>query len=149
VSDRTSVPRGTIKGLHHVAIAVRDMARAEAFYVGVLGLLPCPAKPNWLSAGHGYDVHLMPLRSAELPRDAARHFTLEVESLEALTGLLLAHGLHPYQLTVDQARRRDVASPDDPLDFGIGTIFVEDPDGNTVEFLQADRGISAAILGSS
>jgi hypothetical protein len=32
---------------------------------------------------------------------------------------------------------------------GIGTIFVEDPDGNTVEFLQRDRGITAEILGSA
>jgi catechol 2,3-dioxygenase-like lactoylglutathione lyase family enzyme len=128
-------------------VAVRDMARAEAFYVGVLGLVPCPAKPNWLSAGRGYDVHLMPLTSADLPRDPARHFTLEVESLQEVATLLLARGLRPYQLTVDQAQRHDIAAPEDPLDFGIGTIFVEDPDGNTVEFLQPDRGISAEILG--
>jgi hypothetical protein len=63
--------------------------------------------------------------------------------------LLLTHGLRPYQLTVDQARRRDITSADEPLDFGIGTIFVEDPDGNTVEFLQPDRGITAEILGSA
>jgi catechol 2,3-dioxygenase-like lactoylglutathione lyase family enzyme len=140
-------PRGTITGLHHVAVAVRDMARAEAFYVGILGLVPCPAKANWLSAGRGYEVHLMPLRSADLPRDAARHFTLEVAQLDAIAALLLSHGLRPYQVTVDQSRRHDVVSTDDPLDFGIGTLFVEDPDGNTVEFLQADRGIAAAIPG--
>jgi hypothetical protein len=60
----------------------------------------------------------------------------------------LAHGLRPYQLTVDQAQRHDIVAPGDSLDFGIGTIFVEDPDGNTVEFLQQDRGISAQILGA-
>jgi catechol 2,3-dioxygenase-like lactoylglutathione lyase family enzyme len=31
--------------------------------------------------------------------------------------------------------------PDDPLDFGTGTLFVRDPDGNLVEFLQMRRGI--------
>jgi catechol 2,3-dioxygenase-like lactoylglutathione lyase family enzyme len=141
------MPNATIKGIHHVAVAVRDIVRAEAFYIGILGLVPCPKKPNWLSAGHGYDVHLMPLKSADLPYDAARHFTLEVESLGEVARLLLAHGLRPYQVTVDQARRHEITSPDDPLDFGIGTIFVEDPDGNSVEFLQPDRGISAEILG--
>jgi catechol 2,3-dioxygenase-like lactoylglutathione lyase family enzyme len=143
------MPSATIKGLHHVAVAVRDMARAEAFYIGILGLEPCPAKPNWLSAGHGYDVHLMPLNGPDVPHNAARHFTLEVERLEQVASLLLQHGLEPYQLTVDQARRHAITSADDPLDFGIGTIFVEDPDGNTVEFLQTDRGISAEILGKA
>jgi catechol 2,3-dioxygenase-like lactoylglutathione lyase family enzyme len=74
---------------------------------------------------------------------------LEVARLEDVAALLLAHGLRPYQLTVDQAHRHDVISADEALDFGIGTIFVEDPDGNTVEFLQRDRGISAEILGSA
>ena len=62
---------------------------------------------------------------------------------------LLACGLRPYQVTVDQAQRHDVVSPDDPLAFGIGTLFVDDPDGNTVEFLQRDRGITAEILGGT
>jgi len=59
------------------------------------------------------------------------------------------HGLRPYQLTVDQARRRDVTSVDDPLDFGIGTFSLRIPTANTVEFLQRDRGITAEILGSA
>ena len=138
-----------IRGLHHVGVPVGDMARAEAFYVGVLGLVPCPAKPNWLSAGDGFEIHLMPSRTGAAEIDAARHFTLEVGRLDEVTALLLAHGLRPYQLTVDQAGRHEIVRPDDPLSFGIGTIFVEDPDGNTVEFLQRDRGISAEILGPS
>jgi len=31
-------------------------------------------------------------------------------------------------------------APDDPLDFGTGTLFVRDPDGNLLEFLQMGRG---------
>ncbi len=138
-----------ILGLHHVAVAVADMARAEAFYVGVLGLRPCPEKPNWLCAGGGYEVHLMPLRATPVPLNPARHFTLEVERLEAAAAHLLACGLRPYQVTVDQLQRREITAPDDPLDFGIGTLFVEDPDGNSVEFLQRDRGITADVLGPS
>jgi catechol 2,3-dioxygenase-like lactoylglutathione lyase family enzyme len=91
----------------------------------------------------------MPSRPDLEKVNPARHFTLEVARLEEIAGLLLTHGLRPYQLTVDQARRRDITSVDEPLDFGIGTIFVEDPDGNTVEFLQRDRGITAEILGSA
>jgi catechol 2,3-dioxygenase-like lactoylglutathione lyase family enzyme len=91
----------------------------------------------------------MPSRPDLEQVNPARHFTLEVARLEEIAGLLLTHGLRPYQLTVDQARRRDITSADEPLDFGIGTIFVEDPDGNTVEFLQRDRGITAEIFGSA
>lgn len=135
-----------ITGLHHVGIPVRDMATAERFYVGVLGLAPCPGKPNWLHAGDRYSVHLMPWWAPPLPRGPARHLTLSVERLEDAAAHLLAHGLRPYQLTVDQAHRHDVAAGD-PLDFGIGTLFVEDPDGNTVEFLEPGRGIDREILG--
>ena len=138
-----------VKGLHHIGVPVQNMNRAEAFYVGILGLTPCEQKPNWLFAGDHFSVHLMPSRPDLERVNPARHFTLEVARLEEIAGLLLTHGLRPYQLTVDQARRRDVTSADDPLDFGIGTIFVEDPDGNTVEFLQRDRGITAEILGSA
>src|ERR1700761_5906144 len=138
-----------VKGLHHVGVPVQNMDRAEAFYVGVLGLAPCEKKPNWLFAGDHFSVHLMPSRPDLETVNPARHFTLEVARLEDIAGWRLTHGLRPYQLTVDQARRHDITSADDPLDFGIGTIFVEDPDGNTVEFLQRDRGITAAILGSA
>lgn len=137
-----------LRGLHHVAVAVSDMDRAEAFYVGVLGLTPCPAKPNWLSAGRGYEVHLMPSRSGRLAPDPSRHLTLEVESLADAAAHLLARGLRPYQVTVDQRHRHDVRSAGDALEFGIGTLFVEDPDGNSIELLQVDRGITAEILGS-
>jgi catechol 2,3-dioxygenase-like lactoylglutathione lyase family enzyme len=138
-----------IKGLHHVSVPVEDMKRAEAFYVGILGLIPCDKKPNWLHAGDGYSVHLMVSKPDLDAVNSTRHFTLEVARLEDVAALLLSHGLRPYQLTVDQASRSDITSADQNLDFGIGTIFIEDPDRNTVEFLQRDRGISAAILGSA
>ena len=136
-----------IKGLHHVAVPVQDMRRAEAFYVGVLGLVPCEKKSNWLFAGDGFSVHLMPSAPDLTGVNAKRHFTLEVARLEDVAALLLARGLQPYQLTVDQSIRHDIVAADDPLDHGIGTIFVEDPDGNTVEFLQRNRGITFEILG--
>lgn len=136
-----------VKRLHHVGVPVQDMHRAEQFYVGVLGFKPCPGKANWLWAGDDYSVHLMPARVPGGPHQPARHFAFEVERLADVAALLLEHGLRPYQLTGDQAQRRDISTSDASLDFGIGTIFVEDPDGNTLEFIQSDRGIFAEILG--
>src|SRR3984885_4535698 len=100
------------------------MERAEAFYVGILGLTPCEQKPNWLFAGDHFSVHLMPSRPNLEQVNPARHFTLEVARLEEIAGLLLSHGLRPYQLSVDQARRRDITSAADPLCFGIGPLLL-------------------------
>ena len=138
---------GTITGLHHVGIPVRDMARAEAFYRDVLGFTPCPNKANWLAVGPGYEVHLMPSTQPLGGVNSARHFAFAVARLDALAAHLLRHGLRPYQLNVDQSGRHDIVSADDPLDFGLGTVFVEDPDGNTLEFLQRERGILFDVLG--
>src|SRR5258708_38802939 len=101
------------------------MDRAEAFYVGILGLTPCEQNPNWLFAGDHFSVHLMPSRPDLEQFNPARHFTREVARLEEIASLLLTHGLRPYQLTVVQACRLDITSPDKPLDFEMGTIFVE------------------------
>jgi catechol 2,3-dioxygenase-like lactoylglutathione lyase family enzyme len=56
--------------------------------------------------------------------------------------LLLRHGLTPFQADF-QGNTRVVSAPDDPLDFGTGSLFVRDPDGNLVEFLQMGRGCFA------
>ena len=133
-----------ITGLHHVSITVADMERARAFYEGVLGLRPCPQKMNWLATGDGYSLHLMPART-DLPHDPARHLALQVERLEAVVARLLQHGLHPYQLSVTQSGRHLIETADDTLAFGIGTVFIEDPDGNSVEFVQEGRGILGAV----
>jgi hypothetical protein len=34
-----------------------------------------------------------------------------------------------------------VTSGDAPLNFGVGSLFVRDPDGNVIEFLQPGHGI--------
>ena len=39
-------------------------------------------------------------------------------------------------------KRRELTNASD-LTFGIGTVFITDPEGNVIEFMQADRGIFA------
>ncbi|HEY0438525.1 MAG TPA: VOC family protein [Xanthobacteraceae bacterium] len=134
-------------GLDHVGVRVADVERAKRFYVDVLGLQPRPERPNWLGLDQGFPVHLMQSTTNE-PRAAmepARHFALRVDRLEDVVALLLAHGLRPFQATADQKQHRDLTSPDDALDFGIGTVFVEDPDGNVVEFVQHGRGVFEGV----
>jgi hypothetical protein len=37
-----------------------------------------------------------------------------------------------------------VKEPDDPLSFGTQTLFVRDPDGNLIEFVEPGRGLFSA-----
>jgi catechol 2,3-dioxygenase-like lactoylglutathione lyase family enzyme len=129
-------------GINHVSLRVANIAQASAFYAGVLGLRPHPQKPNWLGAGQGCIIHLMEKTvEPDGPVDPARHVALDVDSLEDVVALLLRHDCQPYQATVDQRQHKAIVSADQPLDFGIGTVFVRDRDGNIVEFVQKGRGI--------
>lgn len=128
--------------LHHVGIVTRDFEASLRFY-GRLGLRQHPTKPNWLLAGQRGAVHLLEMGAAtESPAPPSpRHLALHVERLESVRDVLLSAGLVPYQLSLDWQRRE--VGADDDLDWGLGTMFVDDPDGNAVEFVQAGRGIFA------
>jgi hypothetical protein len=76
--------------------------------------------------------------------DYARHVCLEAESLEEVVMTLLARGLKPFQAEIDATKRRELTDASD-LTFGIGTVFVTDPEGNIVEFMQADHRRQPAL----
>lgn len=130
--------------LHHVCVVVRDVDAARAWYAENLGLTVHPTKPNWLLCGPRGAVHLLPCPpwgSYPEPRSGA-HLAIHVERLEPWRDRLLEAGLKPYQQAFDWGVR-EIVSSSDTLDWGIGTLFVDDPDGNTIELVQAERGIFA------
>lgn len=119
-----------LKGLLHASFLVADLAKSRAFYEGVLGLRPSPARPDLGYAGVWYDVgaqqlHLLALpspdpvtgRPAHGGRD--RHVALAVDDLAALQAALQAAGV-PY--TVSRSGR--------------AALFCRDPDGNALEFIE-------------
>ena len=138
------------KSLHHVAVRSSNFDRSKSFYCGVLGLEANPRKPNWLGwpGGEHYSVHLMPAMVSNVGEnddiDLGRHLALEVEHLRPVVAALLAAGLSPFQTTLG-GERRSVASADQDFSFGIGTLFVIDPDGNAVEFVDTKAGIFADV----
>lgn len=136
----------TVERLHHVAIPARDFETLQRFYVHVLGFEAHADKPNWLKAGDGFNVHLMPSPGSPEPAGVERHFALQVASLRDLVVHLLAADLQPYQASLDGGFHA-VTDPADPLDFGIGSVFIADPENNTVEFLERGKGLFAAITG--
>ncbi|MEX0867068.1 MAG: VOC family protein [Pirellulales bacterium] len=116
-----------IQHLHHVAIATKRLDESLKFYRDVLGFAELQ-RPGfdfagaWLEQG-GFQIHLI-----EHPRKAhdptgeidslANHFAMAVADLDEAERRLQAFGL-PYKRKVNAG--------------GYQQIFVEDPDGNTVE----------------
>jgi glyoxylase I family protein len=116
----------------HASLMVSDLMRARAFYEGVLGLKPSPARPEMSFSGIWYDIgvaqiHLICLqnpdsasaRPAHGGRD--RHTALGVRGWDELRALLEAAGL-PYTLSQS----------------GRSALFVRDPDGNALELVALD-----------
>jgi catechol 2,3-dioxygenase-like lactoylglutathione lyase family enzyme len=132
-----------IEVIQHVGLVVSDMAAAERFYSGVLGLRRHHARPNWFVLNATSTLHLIPLRDATAadPRHHTyRHVALQVPDLRAVLRVLLAAELRVFQADFS-GQERDVQSDGAPLDFGVGTLFVRDPDGNLIEFLQQGHGL--------
>jgi catechol 2,3-dioxygenase-like lactoylglutathione lyase family enzyme len=142
----------TVNRLNHMGVRAVDQARSEAFYVGVLGLEPHPTKNNWLrTKNRDLSVHVMPGTERSTDgndvADLARHFALESDDLEGVADGLLAAGYTPFQAELT-GKRKELADSSD-LTFGIGTIFVFDPDNNLVEFVDPTRGIFQEVLRES
>lgn len=140
-----------VTSLDHVGIRVRDMSAATEFYCGLLDLRVNERKPNWLSLPDGRMIHLMPAtdrsRDGNDIGDLARHCAFRVDNLEEAVTTLLAKGLRPFQVELGAGgRRKDLVDADD-LSFGIGTVFVSDPDGNVLEFVDIGRGIFKDVQG--
>lgn len=120
-----------IRGIHHATFLTGDLARARAFYEGMLGLRSSPNRPPLGFDGVWYDVapqqqlHLMLLpdpdagsqRPAHGGRD--RHVALAVDDLAQLQARLDAAGI---ACTQSRSGRR--------------ALFCRDPDGNALEFIE-------------
>lgn len=119
-----------ILAIHHVSVIVADTARALRFYRDTLGLDVDATRPDlgypgaWLTLG-AQQIHLLELpnpdpltgRPAHGGRD--RHCAFTIRELAALRARLDAASV-PY--TPSQSGRR--------------ALFVRDPDGNALEFIE-------------
>lgn len=120
-----------ITALLHAGLLVSDLARAQAFYETVLGLVPC-ARPQlpypgmWYELGDGRQLHLMQLPDPDAgsvrPEHGGRdrHVAFGVRDLDALRVRLDAAGV---ACTASRSGR--------------AALFCRDPDGNALEFVAA------------
>lgn len=120
----------------HVSLVVSNLEESMKFYGDCIGLKPIE-RPHfdfpgaWYSLGGTLQLHLIVNKTA-VKRDKpikfdikTPHFSLAVKSIDVVSQALSRIQIHFHQ----------VATPD-----GVGQIFVADPDGNYVEFLEHSAG---------
>ena len=113
-----------ISQINHVTTMVKDTARAMKFYHDLLGIKQIQSQVDnpaitWLQLDNGVMVHLI-----ETPDAPARpgniHHAFQVEDLEETRRIVEANGY--------QVKRSGIRYD------GQAYFFIEDPDGNSVEF---------------
>ncbi len=115
--------------LLHASLLVADLSCSRAFYEGVLGLVPNPARPEMSFPGVWYDVGAGQIHLINLPnpdpicgrpdhggRD--RHTALGVRDFAAMRERLDTAAV-PYTLSRS----------------GRAALFIRDPDGNALELV--------------
>lgn len=117
-----------ITQLLHSGLIISDLEKSRAFYEGLLGLKPNPARPDFGFEGVWYDVganqiHLMvvpnPYGGVTRPAHGGRdnHVALSVADLEEVKQAMDRAGI-PYSMSKS----------------GRNALFCRDPDGNALEF---------------
>ncbi|BBP04421.1 glyoxalase [Sulfuriferula plumbiphila] len=116
--------------LLHASLLVEDLARARAFYEGVLGLSASPQRPEMRFAGVWYDIGACQIHLLRLPNPEAglarpehggrdRHIALAVTDIAQLKARFDHAGV---AYTSSQSGRP--------------ALFCRDPDGNALEFVE-------------
>ncbi len=116
-----------ITQINHVTTMVKDTARAMEFYNNLLGIKQIQSQVDnpaitWLQLDNGIMVHL--IETDEAPAKPGNiHHAFQVDDLEATRETLESNGFDVLRGGV----RYD----------GQAYFFIEDPDGNSVEFCTA------------
>ena len=113
-----------IAQINHVTTMVKDTGRAMKFYNDLLGIKQIQSQVDnpaitWLQLDNGVMVHL--IETDEAPAKSGNiHHAFQVDNLESTKATLEASG-YP-------AKREGIRYD------GQAYLFIEDPDGNSVEF---------------
>ena len=117
-------------GLRHVALRVRDLVRARAFYVDLFGMRavwePDPENCYLTSGGDNLALHVSrDLPPAPGPNEALDHIGFLVESREAVWAAAATLRAHGVPIVTEARDHRD----------GSSSVYCSDPDGHVVQVL--------------
>lgn len=132
-----------VEAINHVCVVVKNIAAAEDFYIGVLGLQRHHRIKSWLLLNKVSTLHLVHIPEATVDTSLyheIQHFALQVPDLRAVVRHLLGRERVMFQMDFEGVEK-SIESAEAPLDHGLGTVFTRDPDGNLIEFLQLGQGI--------
>jgi glyoxylase I family protein len=119
-----------IDALLHAGLIISDLEQSRAFYEGLLGLSPNPARPDFGFEGVWYDIganqiHLMVVPNPDIdslrPQHGGRdhHVALAVSDIDAVKQSFDEAGV-VYSMSKS----------------GRAALFCRDPDENALEFFQ-------------
>jgi catechol 2,3-dioxygenase-like lactoylglutathione lyase family enzyme len=128
-----------VRALHHVSLAVTDLAAARHFYGAVLGLREI-ARPPFPFPGAWYELGACQFHLIVYPAGQTLRGTRDIDSHDGHVALRVgsyaAARAHLAALGMTLRERYDNRTPWPQL-------FVTDPDGNVIE-LNADRRLDRA-----
>ena len=120
-----------IKGIHHVSMkcaSPEELASAEAFYCGLLGLKIVRRWPEGIMIDTGCGlIEIFCNGPGSRETGAVRHFALEVDDVDIVTGKLAAAGFRPY------TGPKNIIQASDPP-YHARMVFFIGPLGEQVEF---------------
>ncbi|MBI1852458.1 MAG: VOC family protein [Planctomycetes bacterium] len=128
-SGAWSIDESKHLGIRHVALRVRDLARAEAFYVGVLGFRvewrPDPKNVYLTSGADNLALHEADGALDPPERSRLDHFGLLVrkpEDVDRFAAFVKSRGV---ALRAEPKTHRD----------GARSFYLDDPDGNSIQVI--------------
>lgn len=114
-----------IKGVYEIAIRVKDLARAEAFYVDVLGLKEGlrDARRNWLFLYAGGDAGMVVLQEDKGVWPTQHFaFTVQESDIKRAAAMLKEKGVAVSELVYHEWMNSV-------------SVYFDDPDGHALELL--------------
>lgn len=117
--------------LNHLALSVKNVDAAVAFYQKVLQLkeiknTASSSKTRWLEFEDGRQLHLIPRPQEEIKMTKSVHFALSTTNLEAVAQHLLKQGV-PFYDWLDEPNK--IYTRQD----GIKQLYFQDPDNYWIE----------------
>jgi catechol 2,3-dioxygenase-like lactoylglutathione lyase family enzyme len=118
-----------VRGVNHISFAVRDLERSRGFYEGVLGLASIE-RPDFGIPGRWYQAGDSQVHLIQVPEGVdtgspppalsplANHQAFAIGDYAQVLAQLQSHGLEVMETTPEN-----------------GQLFVQDPDGNMIEFI--------------